>query len=158
MGFTHLGAGSSHKAIYGTRPRTCSFPCPRLKYEIISKLEEQRSTRRHSRTWPNWKCCQIVPAALAVVSKISLSNWENHSFCKRRRKVSLWPPYNSFEHQKLLSRSRFAKLSLSPSSKLSLSPSSNQFVGAGSSHKAIYGTRQGTCPFPCPRLKYEIIF
>ena len=55
-------------------------------------LEEQPI--RHPRIYPNWMCCETEPAAAS--DHFPLSKGENHSCCKRRRKVSLWPPWNSF--------------------------------------------------------------
>ena len=39
-------------------------------------------------------CCDTEPAAAS--DHFSLSKRDNHACCKRRRKVSLWPPWNSF--------------------------------------------------------------
>ena len=63
----------------------------RIRIIITGKsiyLEEQPI--RHPRIFPNWMCCETEPAAAS--DHCPLSKGENHSCCKRRRNVSLWPP------------------------------------------------------------------
>ena len=54
----------------------------------IMVFEEQ--PKRHPKIFPICMCCETEPAAAS--DHFPLSKGENHSCCKRRRKVSLWPP------------------------------------------------------------------